>query len=217
MKLAPALGVFGGTFDPVHFGHLRAASEVKARLGIDDFRLLPAGSPPHRDNTYASAQHRLQMLRLAVADHPDLAVDAREVLRQGESYMVDTLAELRDENPRAPLLLFIGQDAINGLDRWHQWKRLFELAHIVVMTRPQDERRYHPELREALDGRVINAFGALKDSLAGQVLYLDVTKLAISSTRIRRLVADEDDPRFLLPDRVLTHIRFHRLYRHRQA
>ena len=213
MTRKTAIGIFGGTFDPVHFGHLRAASEVKTRLGVDDFRLLPAGSPPHRDNTFASAHHRLSMLRLAVADHPDLAVDAREVVRRGQSYMVDTLAELRDENPDSPLLLFIGQDAVNGLDRWHEWQRLFELAHLVVMTRPQAARTYHPDLKQALEGRVINAFGALREELAGHVLYLDVTKLAISSTRIRRLVADGDDPRFLLPDRVLTYINYHGLYR----
>ena len=113
----PAVGIFGGTFDPVHFGHLRAAVEAREKLQLDDFRLLPAGSPPHRGYTVASARQRLEMLRLAVAGCEGLAVDDREVRRSRFSYMVDTLAEIRAEEGDVPLLLLIGQDAANALDR----------------------------------------------------------------------------------------------------
>jgi len=128
-----AIGIFGGTFDPVHFGHLRAAVEAREKLGLDDFRLLPAGEPPHRGKTSASAVQRLDMLRLAIAGCPGLQVDDREIRRAGSSFMVDTLEDLRRESPASPLLLLIGQDAANGLDRWHRWPALFDLAHLVVM------------------------------------------------------------------------------------
>jgi len=207
-----ATGIFGGTFDPVHFGHLRAASEVKELLGIDDFRLFPAGMPPHRDSTHAHGDHRLAMLRLAVADHPDLAVDDREIRRQGASYMVDTLIDLRAETGDRPLLLVVGQDAANQLDEWHRWKELFELTHIVIMTRPSAAHDYSAELGNSLDGRIVENRQLLFDRPAGLVLHLNVTQLAISSTNIRNLISRGLSPRFLLPDRVLAYAQYHDLY-----
>jgi len=126
----PAVGICGGTFDPVHYGHLRAAVEAMEKLQLDDFRLLPAGAPAHRSNIFASAEHRLAMLELALRDYPDLVVDDREIRRSGLSFMVDTLSEIRAEKGDAPLILMIGQDAVNSLDQWHEWRSLFELAHL---------------------------------------------------------------------------------------
>lgn len=206
------IGIFGGTFDPVHFGHLRAASEIKELLNLADFRLLPAGQPPHRNTTFASGEHRLAMLRLAVADHPDVAVDDREVRRQGASYMVDTLDQLRRQYPRRPLLLLVGQDAVNGLDRWHRWRDLLQLAHLVVMTRPSAEPAYGEELATVLEPAYCAEREALFRRPAGHVHYLEVTKLAISSTKIRALIQAGRDIRFLLPERVISYIRYHRLY-----
>ncbi len=123
-KPASAIGIFGGTFDPVHFGHLRAAVETRELLKLEDFRLLPAGTPPHRSNTVASATHRLAMLRLAVSEQSGFTVDDREVRRGGNSYMVDTLREIRNETGDSPLILMIGQDASNVLDSWHQWRSI---------------------------------------------------------------------------------------------
>lgn len=215
MKRATA--VFGGTFDPVHYGHLRAAAEVSELLQVDDFRLLPAGQPPHRDHTEAEAYHRLAMLELALAPYPDLTVDEREVRREGPSYMVETLASIRAEVGEAPIMLCLGQDAANSLNRWHRWRELFELAHLVVMKRPRSRPRYPEELSELVSKRRVRRTAALMNSPAGRVRYLEVTQLAISSTDIREQLASGRDPRFLLPATVLAYIRKHGLYGHAES
>lgn len=208
----PAVGIFGGTFDPVHFGHLRAAVEAREQLGLADFRLLPAGSPPHRSDTVASASQRLEMLRLAVAGCEGLAVDDREVRRSGSSYMADTLAEIRSEEGDAPLLLLIGQDAANALDRWHNWRSLFELAHIVVMRRPEAHFDCRGELRDEIERRRVRDAAQLHARSCGQVLSLEITQLDISATQIRSLLATGRSARFLMPDTVIDYIRGQGLY-----
>jgi nicotinate-nucleotide adenylyltransferase len=207
-----AIAIFGGTFDPVHYGHLRAAAEVAEQLKVSDFRLLPAGHPPHREGTWADAYHRLAMLELALAPYPDLTVDEREVRREGPSFMVDTLTSIRAESGEAPILLCLGQDAANELNRWHHWRDLFELAQIVVMTRPRARPRYPEDLREAFTQRRVRRTRDLMDTPAGLVRHVEVTQLAISSTDIRRQLAAGRDPRFLLPSTVLAYIRKHGLY-----
>ncbi|MCF6262775.1 MAG: nicotinate-nucleotide adenylyltransferase [Xanthomonadales bacterium] len=213
MTAHTAIGLFGGTFDPVHFGHLRAASEAKEKLGLGDFRLLPVGRPAHRNQTHASAEHRLAMLRLAVAEHPDITVDNREVRRSGVSYMVDTLAEIRGEagTDRA-ILLILGQDAAHGLCSWYRWQELFDYAHLVVMTRPDSPASFSTQLESFVTTRRCNTMADLWRSPAGLLLNLEVTQLAISSTAIRQQVAQNRSPRFLLPDRILGYIGFHQLY-----
>ena len=212
MPQARAIGIFGGTFDPVHFGHLRAASEASEKLPLREFRLLPAGSPPHRSKTFASAAHRLAMLELATSEYSDLVVDDREVRRGGHSYMVDTLAEIRQEEGETPLVLMVGQDAVNHLDSWYEWRSLFELAHLVVMRRPGSSHVYSGELFEALQPRMIEDPALLGRSPHGCVIPLEVTQLEISSTRIRRIIADGRSPRFLLPESVIGYMAENGLY-----
>ena len=207
-----AIAIFGGTFDPVHYGHLRAAAEVAEQLGVSDFRLLPAGQPPHREGTWAEPRHRLAMLELALAPHADLSVDEREVQRAGPSYMVDTLASIRDEAGSMPLVLCLGQDAANQLERWHRWERLLELAHLLVMTRPESEPEYSAAVARAFDGRWVDTPQQLMDVPAGRLCNVEVTCLAISSTEIRKQLAEDRNPRFLLPSTVLAYIRKHGLY-----
>jgi nicotinate-nucleotide adenylyltransferase len=207
-----AVALFGGTFDPVHYGHLRAAAEVAEQLKVSDFRLLPAGQPPHREGTWADAEHRLAMLELALAPYPDLNVDDREVRRSGPSFMVDTLASVRAEVGDAPILLCVGQDAANGLNRWHRWRDLFELAHLVIMARPFSQPRYPHDLAEMFDQRRVHRTRDLMNSPCGRVRQVEITQLAISSTDIRRQLASGRDPRFLLPVTVLAYIRKHGLY-----
>ena len=131
-----ALGILGGTFDPIHYGHLELARELCEALAFSAVRLVPAGDPPHRHVPVASANHRLAMVELAIAGNPGLEVDAREVLRQGPSYTIETLEELRAEDPPRALALIVGADAFLGLPAWHRWRELFDLAHVVVVARP---------------------------------------------------------------------------------
>jgi nicotinate-nucleotide adenylyltransferase len=213
VTVAPAaIGIFGGTFDPVHYGHLRAALEAREKLGLEDMRLLPAGTPPHRSGTVASATHRLAMLKLALSGDCGLRVDDREVRREGSSFMVDTLAELRREYPGSPLLLMIGQDAANALDQWHDWRALFGLAHLVIMRRPESVSVYSIDLDKQIQCRLTGQVADLKASIAGRVLPLELTQLAISSTDIRRRINQDKSPQFLLPDAVISYIRQQRLY-----
>ncbi len=207
-----AVAIFGGTFDPVHYGHLRAAAEISERLKVSDFRLVPAGKPPHRRGTGAEAFHRLAMLELAVAAYSDLHVDEREVRRDGPSFMVETLESVRAQVGQVPLLLCVGQDAANQLDGWHRWQDLPKLAHLVVMTRPDSAPRYPAALAAVLEQRRVRRARDLMRSPAGLVCHVEVTQLAISSTDIRRQLARGWDPRFLLPATVLSYIRKHGLY-----
>ncbi|MGR8935123.1 MAG: nicotinate-nucleotide adenylyltransferase [Gammaproteobacteria bacterium] len=204
------IGVYGGTFDPVHFGHLRTALEVQEIFALDELRLIPCAQPPHRSHPYVSAAFRLHMLQVAVAGQTGFFVDDRELRRSGPSYMVDTLASLRAEvGAHMPLLLFIGADAFAGLERWHQWQRLFDHAHVVVMTRPASPT---PLLSPFLALRHSDDKQRLKNQPAGYILLQNVTPLEISATQIRKLIGERRDPRFLLPDTVLAFIRHHHLY-----
>ena len=208
------IGVLGGTFDPVHFGHLRAAVELREALGLDEVRLLPCGSPPHREPPVASGADRLAMLEAAVAGEPGLAVDTRELERAGPSYMVDTLASLRTElGPARPLCLLLGTDAFAGLDRWHDWRRIPELAHLVVAQRPGAELPAAGPVAELLRERRVSEVQALRCAGAGKVYIVHVTRLEISASDIRRRLAAGRSVRYLLPDAVLERIRARGLYR----
>ncbi len=203
------IGIYGGTFNPVHYGHLRTAQEVKELFNLDELRLIPCRLPPHREQPDVSGEIRLQMLQIAVDGTPGFRVDRCELDREGPSYMVDTLEFLREENADTPLLLFIGADAFAGLERWHQWQRLFEYAHVVVMTRPGFNRQPLPEF---LQQRLIEDRIALRGRQAGCLFFQAVTLLDISATQIRQIIANGCSPRFLLPDAVLAFIQQHQLY-----
>lgn len=209
------IGIFGGTFDPVHFGHLRPALDVKQALGLDQMRMIPAFHPPHREQPVANPGQRLTMLRAAVGGEPDLQVDNREMRREGESFMVDTLVSLRAELGDEPLCLVLGADAFLQLDRWHRWRDIPELAHIVVTHRPGwqlDMREANPELQELWRERQVTDSAQLGAHPAGNIILQAVTPLEISATQIRALVAAGKNPRYLLPDAVWNLIRSQGLY-----
>lgn len=211
MRARP-LAVLGGTFDPVHFGHLRPALELAEALDLARVLFVPCGVPPHRGRPGAAAPDRLEMVRLAVAEEPRFAVDDRELRREGPSYMVDTLQSLRDElGPDRSLILVLGMDAFAGLDRWHRWQRLSELAHLLVMQRPGAGVDPPPALAPLVAARVDPA--ALATRPAGGVAFTCVTGLDIAATSIRALVAAGRSPRFLLPEPVRAYIQSNGLYR----
>lgn len=196
------IGVFGGTFDPVHYGHLRTAFEMLQALRFGEVRLIPCGDPPHRGDTFASAALRLEMVRAAVAGQRGLVADDRELRRDGPSYTVDTLKSLQREFSDRSLGLILGMDAFLGLPRWHRWDEILELAHIVVAHRPGWRAPDLGPLGKLLDERGTLRVEDLHEARHGRIHIHAVTQLEISSTEIRELVEAGRDPRFLMPDAV---------------
>ena len=208
------IGVYGGTFDPIHFGHLRPALDVYEAAKLDEVRFIPCGQPAHRDIPLTDAQHRLAMLRIAIARQPAFKVDEREIHRKGPSYMVDTLRELRQECGATPLCLIIGFDAFLGLDSWHEWEMIPNLANIIVTRRPGwDEAgfRAKPALDKFVKERQMPV-AALEQYQFGGLSFVPVTQLDISATRIRELIGQGRDVHYLLPDSVFELIKQEKLY-----
>jgi nicotinate-nucleotide adenylyltransferase len=194
------LGIFGGTFDPIHYGHLRTAFELLQTLQFDEVRFIPCGDPPHRGLTFAPAALRLEMVRLATRDQPGFVVDDRELQRGGPSYTVDTLASLRAEFPGRSLCLIIGMDAFLGLPTWRRWDEILEFAHIVVAHRPGWRVPREGPLGTLLEDHGTESAGDLHGRPRGNIFVQEVTQLEIASTGIRSLVGDGYDPRYLMPD-----------------
>lgn len=192
------LAIFGGTFDPVHIGHLSVAWEASELLDAD-VHLMPASVPPHRPPPAATADQRVAMLRAALQGQSRLGLDTRELRRSGPSYTCDTLVELRAERGDRPLVLLLGADAFAGLPAWHRWQDILELAHIGVLSRPGVEVAMPSALLKAIDHRRVSTAGELIAQSAGKVIELAVTPLEISATHVRELLAAGRDPRYLLP------------------
>lgn len=207
------IGLLGGTFDPVHFGHLRPALELFETLALDELRLIPCRIPPHRQAPVADAEQRARMLELALTDQAGIKVDRRELSREGPSYSVDTLVSLREElGAERPLCLILGMDAFLGLKSWHRWEMLPELAHIVVSHRPGSAIAGTEALGPWLHQARVDNPEALRRRPAGHVLFQGVTQLDISATTLRALIRGGRDPRYLLPDAVRGYIRREGLY-----
>jgi nicotinate-nucleotide adenylyltransferase len=206
------IGVLGGTFDPVHNGHLRLALEMIEALALSALRLIPARAPPHRGQPQASPEDRLAMLEAAAEGTPGLQVDRRELARPGPSYTVDTLASLRAEGPGEPICLCLGMDAFGSLGSWHRWEEIPRLAHLAVARRPDGLLPSAGPIAELLARGRVDGPEGLRDRPAGGIILVDVPPLAISATRIRALLAVGRDPRWLLPDTVLAIIRERGLY-----
>ncbi len=196
------IGVFGGTFDPIHYGHLRTAFEMLQALRFDEVRFMPCGKPPHRGESIAHAELRLEMVRVATNGQPGFIVDDRELRRDGPSYSVDTLATLREEFPNQSLGLIIGMDAFLGLPKWHHWRKILQLAHIVVAHRPGWRAPDIGPLGDMLAERGTHRVNDLHQTISGHIYIHDVTQLEISSGEIRELIGLGRDPRFLIPDGV---------------
>ena len=219
MSNAP-VGILGGTFDPIHNGHLRIAQEALEQCELAQVRFVPSGTPPHRPTPLAPAQARREMVRLALNGRPDFFVDEREVMRTDPCYTVDTLSELRAElGAQRPLCLILGGDAFLQLHTWHEWKRLFGLAHIVVLQRagglPLGNAMNHADaaLQAEYRARLAPSSLALHEAPAGTICVADMPALEISASDIRRRCAAGKNIRYLLPDSVADYINSHELYR----
>ena len=195
------IGVLGGTFAPIHNGHLRVAIEAREQLGLSEVRLVPAARPPLRAVPANDAKRRLRWTRLAVKGEPGLAVDGRELRRKGPSYTVDTLAAIRREVGRTPLCLLLGADAAARFEQWHRWEQILELAHLVVFNR-DGRRAAFPAALQALDRDAPDP-AALRSRPGGLFFTLTMPPLPISATDIRRRLAAGQSVRGLVPERVI--------------
>ncbi|MFB1487498.1 MULTISPECIES: nicotinate-nucleotide adenylyltransferase [unclassified Thiocapsa] len=208
------IGILGGTFDPIHFGHLRPALDCLQALGLEEIRLVPLNVAVHRAPPVASSALRLAMLEAAIAGQPDFVVDPREIERPGGSYTYDTLISLRAELGREPpLCLLIGADAFVGFLDWHRPADILDLAHLVVMRRPGASVGLDPALQAFCTGRLRDRADDLAETPAGRILFQDVTQIDVSATRVRELIRQGLSPRWLLPDTVMSIIAAEGLYR----
>lgn len=194
------IGVFGGTFDPIHLGHLRPALELRGVLGLDELLFVPCRTPPHRTHPRAAAEVRGEMVARAIAEVPGLTLDRRELDRAGPSYTVDTLAELRRQRPGVQLFLLLGMDAFLGLGGWREPERLFELAHVAVAHRPGWRLGENAGPAELIRGRVCSDPAELAGVAAGRIAFIEVTQLEISATAVRVLASAGGDIRYLVPE-----------------
>jgi nicotinate-nucleotide adenylyltransferase len=216
--MSAPVGVLGGTFDPIHLGHLRLAEELAAALRLEEVRLVPSGTPPHRSAPRVSVEHRVAMTRLATAGNTRFTVDEREARSDGPAYTFDSLSGLRAETGATrPLALLLGADAFLEFATWHRWHELFSLAHVAIAHRPGfpverwAERMPQPLARE-FSARLMQQPLAIHLAPAGGIVVVAITALDISATAIRDMLGAGRSPRYLLPDAVLDYIRSHHLY-----
>ena len=215
--MAAAIGLFGGTFDPIHFGHLRLATELAEAFRLERVIFLPAGLPYHRGReAHATGEQRLAMVKLAIARDARFDVDERELRRQGPTYTYDTLSEIRAERgPETPLVFLAGSDAFGGIDRWHRWTELFDLAHFAIAIRGDDEawasKGPGAFPREAWPRMTLNMREMLS-APSGTIMTFKMTPLAISSSALRELAARGASIRYLTPEPVVEFVRSHGIY-----
>jgi nicotinate-nucleotide adenylyltransferase len=200
--MSEPIGLFGGTFDPIHNGHLRTAFELWQALRLAQVRFLPTGNPPHRESPLAATELRLEMVRAAVEGNSAFVVDDRETRRDGMSYTVDTLLDLRHDYPDRSLCLLLGMDAFLGMPHWHRWREVLDLAHVIVAHRPGWKAPITGPLGEVMVDRGTGSVRDLHAAPAGRVYVHAVTQLEISSTEIRQLLLSGSDLRYLVPDAV---------------
>jgi nicotinate-nucleotide adenylyltransferase len=208
------IGLLGGTFDPIHFGHLRPALDCLQGLGLAQLRFIPLSVAVHRPQPSASSELRMAMLEAAIAGQPGFVADPRELERPGGSYTYDTLVALRAEvGPDQPLCLLIGGDAFRGFLDWYRPQDILDLAHLVVMRRPLAEQDLSAELQLLLARRGRVDARDLAAAPAGCILEQSVTQIQVSSTQVRDLIRRGLSPRYLLPDPVISIIESAGLYR----
>ncbi len=210
------IGVLGGTFNPIHLGHLRSAEEVSDALGLDKVFFIPASDPPHKEvDGMVSGEARLRMVELAIEDNPRFEASMVELTRGGRSYTVDTLRELGAQNKGAEIMLIIGSDSYNDISTWCEYEEIFRLAHVAVVGRPGVEAK---KLADTLPVEVAGKFwydenlNGYASSYGGAVYFPATTMLDISSTRVREMVSGGASIRYLVPDRVARFIAEERLY-----
>jgi nicotinate-nucleotide adenylyltransferase len=213
----PAIGILGGTFNPIHFGHLRMAEELAEGLKLNQVRFIPSANPPHKALPAIRAQQRAEMVQLAIQGHSTFMLDTRELDRQGASYTIDTLLSLRSElGENISMTLFMGSDAFTKFDTWHRWQEIIEHCHIALVQRPQLRGEKH-QLSKTLQSFLHDHYSDNTDDLhcapSGVVTMRQITTLDISSTNIRHALKHDASVHYLMPENVIQYIEQHQLYR----
>jgi len=213
------IGILGGTFNPIHYGHLRMAQELADDLHMDAIRFIPAANPPHKNAVTISAEHRAAMVGLAIANNPQFMLDKRELHRTGTSYSIDTLLSLRAElGNDTSLTLFMGSDAFTQFNTWHRWQEILQHCHIALVQRPHNNKNQAGNplpkiLEDFLHAHYTENGEDLQSSAAGYITMRQVTALDISSTAIREAFKQHVSTRYLMPDSVIDYINSHQLYK----
>ncbi|MCL5260131.1 MAG: nicotinate-nucleotide adenylyltransferase [Gammaproteobacteria bacterium] len=211
--LEQAIGIFGGTFDPVHLGHLHLAASAWQMANLKEVRMLACAQSPLRTEPIASTKHRLQMLKLAVTEHAYLIIDDSEIIRGDKSYTFDTLQNLRATFKNTPLCLIMGIDAFCNFYKWYKWQNIFDLAHVIVANRPAANKPQATELILEIKKRQVFTAKNLEHELAGRILFIEINPLPISATQIRWLIKNGQSASNLLPDKVWQYIQNNNLYK----
>lgn len=206
------IGILGGTFDPVHVGHLRLATEAAEQIPLDHVRLIPCHTPAHREAASASQNQRLRMVALATACNPRLVCDDLEIQRGGISYMIDTMKILRDRYPNNPLCLILGYDAFGRINHWKCWEKLAGLCHFAVAARPGEQPPWDPSLTAWCQNHRAGGPSELSRSRGGRILFLDTVELPVSASDIRQRCSAGRSIRYLVTDAVFRYIEQQRLY-----
>jgi len=204
------IGIIGGTFDPIHFGHLRPALEIAEKLHLEEVRFIPSATPPHRWKPEATAKQRLEMVKLAIQEVDSFVLDDREYQREGASYTVETLQTIRDEiGTEKPLCMILGMDAFASFTQWHDWQKILALSHIVISSRPNyDDSKIESWMKD----RIVNDSAELTNTPAGKLYFCKVIQLDISATFIRKQIKMASSPRYLTPTDVVEYLQKHSLY-----
>ncbi len=210
--LTKPIGILGGTFDPIHFGHLRPAVDLLNQLPLAQIRFMPNHIPPHKTLPGSQSEQRLTMVNLAVRGQEKLVVDSRELNRDKPSYTIDTLKELKRELPHTPLCFIMGMDSLLSFTRWHQWQHILDYCHLIVCCRPGWQHEDNPETQALLSQRQTQAPADLQNQQAGRIYLAQVSQLDISASQIRQLVSMNQSASYLLPTSVLEYIQKNQLY-----
>ena len=208
------IGILGGTFDPIHNGHIRLAVEVLEKLKLDEVKLIPANIPPHRPTPFASPADRKRMIKLAISDEKKISIDLREIENRNISYAVNTLKSLRDEFSNDILFLIIGVDVFNMIDGWKEWRSLLHYTHIIVATRSSNNKEnISSVLRKWINENKIDDINLLTSVLSGYIYYIDTPIVEISSSMIRTYYTKHKNIKEYLPSNVITYIKENNLYK----
>ena len=208
------IGIFGGSFDPIHFGHIKLVLALLEHFDFENIRLVPCQLSPHKKNTYASAKHRLAMLNIVTSTNEKLIADDRELRRPGVSYTIDTLRELREElGTTQAIVMIVGVDAFANICTWHKYAEILSLCHIMLLKRPEYELPAEGCEKELYESHCTDDINKIRETSNGYIYLSNEEKYAISSSEIRHVIASGQQPRYMLPGNIWNYIRRNELYK----